>query len=506
MEKVQKNILFNVIGSLVSSVLALFFMPYYFKTMGAESYAVLGFFVSLQVWFALIDLGLVPTLSNQIAHYKSGKLDKQNTVNFLKSVEIFYIFITVSLGLIFYFGSFYFSHLWFKPNSLSLISIQKSMSLLGLVISLKLFEEVYRASISAMQFQIWLNIAQIILSTFRWVGGFIVILNFEEKLEAFFIWQLLISTITLLIFRYQIYKYLNPITFHFKFSFNYLLKARKFTTGIFGITFFALALTQTDKILLSGILNLNEYGYYIFSSSLSGVLGLIILPIGNAAYPIFVDLKSQNRKNKLGDFFHKTCQWVSFLIIPLACAISIFPYQVIYAWTGDSVITENVSPILKILIIGNLLSSFVYIPYIIQIAHKWTTLTLLLNLLGFFIMIPGLFYLVPIYGAKGAAYLWLIINLIFVAGVAIFMYKKILINHRSKWLFYSIFIPASFSLIFCGVVKFLSIPFFLEELSRVQSFLFVLGLLISQYFILSFIMRTIKNSMLNLFEKRNSLF
>jgi O-antigen/teichoic acid export membrane protein len=506
MKKVKKNIFFNVIGSLVSSVLALFFMPYYFKTMGAESYAVLGFFVSLQVWFALIDLGLVPTLSNQMAHYKSGKLNKKNTVNFLKSVEIFYILITVFLGLIFYYGSSYFSHFWFKPNVLPLISIQKTISLLGLVISLKLFEEVYRASISAMQFQIWLNIAQIILSTFRWVGGFVVILSFGEKLEAFFIWQLLISAITLVILRHQLYKYLNPITFQYKFSFNCLWKARKFTSGIFGISFFALALTQADKILLSGILNLKEYGYYIFSSSLSGVLGLIILPIGNAAYPYFINLKSQNNKNKLGDFFHKSCQWVSFLIIPLACNISFFAYQVIYAWTGDSVIAENVSPILKILIIGNLLSSFIYIPYIIQIAYKWTTLTLLLNLLGFFIMIPGLFYLVPIYGAKGAAYLWLIINLIFAVGVAIFMYKKILINHRNKWLFYSILIPTAFSFIFCGAVKFLSIPFFLEELSRVQSFLFVSGLLISQYFILSFTMPTIRNSMLNLFEKRNSLF
>ena len=40
--------------------MGLVFVPVYIKYLGIESYGLIGFFASLQAWFALLDMGMTP--------------------------------------------------------------------------------------------------------------------------------------------------------------------------------------------------------------------------------------------------------------------------------------------------------------------------------------------------------------------------------------------------------------------------------------------------------------
>ncbi|WBE25080.1 oligosaccharide flippase family protein [Denitrificimonas caeni] len=67
----------NVIASYVSQIyvagIGILILPLYIKYMGAEAYGLVGFFTMLQACFALLDLGLTPTIARETARYHGGK-------------------------------------------------------------------------------------------------------------------------------------------------------------------------------------------------------------------------------------------------------------------------------------------------------------------------------------------------------------------------------------------------------------------------------------------------
>ena len=52
--------------------MGLIFVPVYIKYLGIESYGLIGFFASMQAWFALLDMGMTPTLGREIARFTGG--------------------------------------------------------------------------------------------------------------------------------------------------------------------------------------------------------------------------------------------------------------------------------------------------------------------------------------------------------------------------------------------------------------------------------------------------
>ena len=67
-----KNIIANFAGSGWSALMGLIFLPFYIRLMGAESYGIVGIFVSLQAIFSILDLGLSQTLNREMARLSAN--------------------------------------------------------------------------------------------------------------------------------------------------------------------------------------------------------------------------------------------------------------------------------------------------------------------------------------------------------------------------------------------------------------------------------------------------
>ncbi len=61
----KKNIIANYASQLYVTGVGILILPLYIKYMGAEAYGLVGFFTMLQAWFAVLDLGLTPTIGRE---------------------------------------------------------------------------------------------------------------------------------------------------------------------------------------------------------------------------------------------------------------------------------------------------------------------------------------------------------------------------------------------------------------------------------------------------------
>jgi O-antigen/teichoic acid export membrane protein len=110
-----------------------------------------------------------------------------------------------------------------------------------------------------------------------------------------------------------------------------------------------------------------------------------------------------------------------------------------------------------------------FMPYQVQLAHGWTTHTIKTNFYAALIATPLIFWTTPLYGATGAAIIWIILNIGFLSISVHFMHKKILIGEKWKWYWYDITIPLIFIIFIGAFLKKLQ-PIYL---TRLQEFFYL---------------------------------
>lgn len=270
MAVLRKNILANYLGQGWTALMGLAFIPLYIEFLGMEAYGLIGFFSVLQVCFALLDMGLTPTLSREMARYNVGVYSSESIRDLLRSVEVFLFMTTliiVSIGVAL---SPWVALNWFKLIDMSNTVVTQALSIMVLVAGMRLLEGIYRGSLIGLQRQVALNVANSFLATLRWLGAVCVLAWVSPTIQAFFLWQCLSSVIAIITLALLTYNCIPENTTNAKFSWLILRGLRKFAGGMFSISVLALILTQVDKVILSRLLLLNEYGYYILAATVAG--------------------------------------------------------------------------------------------------------------------------------------------------------------------------------------------------------------------------------------------
>jgi len=156
-------------------------------------------------------------------------------------------------------------------------------------------------------------------------------------------------------------------------------------------------------------------------------------PINNAVYPRLTQLVALEQVSELAFFYHRACQITAVLVIPAGLFLAIFSKEFMLFWTGNPTVAQNTYQLVSVLAIGSMLLAIMYIPYALQLAFSWTKLALHFNILSIIILIPSMIWLTKIYGALGACFVWLTLNVAYVLGMVQLMHKRILPNEKLVW-------------------------------------------------------------------------
>jgi len=229
------------------------------------------------------------------------------------------------------------------------------------------------------------------------------------------------------------YRYLPSAERSGRFSIPALRGIGKFAGGMMGITFLALLLTQVDKILLSKLLSLSDYGYYTLATTVAGTLYMLTGPITQAWFPRLSELYAAGNQLELVSKFHQGAQLVSVVMGSAALVLMLFAAPLLQLWTQDGELAQRTAPLLSILALGTMLNGLMWIPYQTQLAHGWTRLSFWSNVVSVLIIVPAILWATPRYGAEGAAWAWVALNAGYVLIGIHFMYRKILTGEKWRW-------------------------------------------------------------------------
>lgn len=422
--------------------MAIAFVPIYIDYLGLEAYGLIGFFTILQVWLSILDAGLSPTLGREMARYRGGQHNIVSIHGLLESMQWFFLAISVIILLITCSLSPWLSTNWLSFKSLDIGTVQEALNISAIIIVARLFTGLYRSAILGLQNQVGLNLINIAFATLKGLGVVLVLKYMAPTVKVFFIYQAVISVIETMSLRQYLFYLIPRPQLGYKLSLAPLREVKSFAGGMFTITLLSTFLTQADKLILSKLLPLSDFGKYALASLVASSVSIVFQPLSNAIRPKLTEQVASNDVKEIAALYHSISQLYTILVVPIGVVMCIFASHILLLWTRNWEVTKDTSIYLSLLSIGYLLNGLMNAPYALQLAYGKTRYAAISNLIGVIFLVPSLIIFIHIFGTIAAPIIWILLNLGYFFITVPFMHKKLLKNEMYKWFWTDTILPS----------------------------------------------------------------
>jgi len=438
----KHNILANYVSQIYITLIGIVILPLYIKYMGAEAYGLVGFFTMLQAWFNLLDLGLTPTMARETARFRGDAMDVLSYRRLVRALEGVFLAVAVTGGAAMFAAAGYITRDWLKATQLPIAEVQTAVQLMAAIIAMRWMCGLYRGAITGSERLVWLGWYNSLIATLRFVGVLLVLIFIGATPTMFFSYQFCVAVVELACLSFYAYRLLPiiPQNKRLPWSWEPLKPVLKFSLTIAFSSSVWVLVTQTDKVVLSKLLPLAEYGYFTLAVLVAGGVMLISGPISGAIMPRMAKLEAEGKHADLIRVYRQSTQLVAVIASAASVTLLFYAEPLLWAWTGDKILSYRVAPILILYAIGNGILAVSAFPYYLQYAKGDLRLHLIGSAVYMALLIPSIIWAASQYGGVGAGYVWSIINLIFFVAWLPLIHRKFTPGLNCKWYFQDVLI------------------------------------------------------------------
>jgi len=454
----RNNILANYASQLYVTAAGILMVPVYIRYMGAEAYGLVGFFAMLQAWFNLLDMGLTPTMARESARYHGGASTAMEYRRLARALEGVFAVVAVLGGGALFALSGAVAARWLNASQLPVDEVTSSLQLMALVVALRWMCGLYRGVITGAEKLVMLSGLNSLVATLRFVAVVPVLIFISASPRAFFSFQLAVAIFELLVLAWAAYRLLPAVPKDQRIQWEWapLKPVLKFSLSIAFTSSVWVMVTQTDKLVLSKILPLADYGYYAVAVLAASGIMLVSSPVSSALMPRMARLQAEGQVDGLIAVYRQATQLVAVIALPAALVLVFFPAQVLWAWTGDAQLVAKVSPVLRLYAGGYAFLAVGAFPYYLQYAKGDLRLHILGNALFVLTLIPSIVWAASHYGMIGAGWAWLVSNALYFFAWVPLVHRRHAPGLHAGWLLADvvkpILLPMGLALVLAGFI------------------------------------------------------
>lgn len=431
----KKNILANYASQIYVTLIGIAMVPLYIKYMGAEAYGLVGFFAMLQALFNLLDMGLSLTMTRETARFCGGATSALNYRRLVRALEGVFLVVAVAGGMVMFSAAGYIAHDWLQASQLPISEVQTAVQLMAAIVAMRWMCGLYRGAISGSERLVWLGGYSSVVASLRFIGVLPVLIFIGATPVVFFSYQFGVAVLELaglLWYAYLLLPAIPPMQ-RLPWDWSPLKPVLKFSMTLAFATSVWVLVTQTDKLVLSRILPLAEYGYFTLAVLVAGGVMMVSGPISGAIMPRMSKLEAEGDHAGLIRVYRQTTQLVAVLAGAVSITLAFCAEPLLWAWTGDRYLAHQAAPVLILYSLGNGILAVAAFPFYLQYAKGDLRLHLIGNAVFVVSLVPSIIWAASQYGGVGAGYVWLGMNLIsFVAWLPL-VHRRFEPGLNLKW-------------------------------------------------------------------------
>ncbi|MFJ9989495.1 lipopolysaccharide biosynthesis protein [Pseudomonas putida] len=433
----KRNVIANYVSQIYVALVGILILPLYIKGMGAEAYGLIGFFTMLQAWFALLDLGLTPTVGRETARFRAGSISTIDYRRLLRALSV--IFMTIALlggGALLLFSKEISTH-WLKIETLSQDDVIAALKVMSICVALRWMGGLYRGVISGSERLVWLSLYNMVIASLRFIAVFVSMEIYGYTIMVFFIHQLLVAALELLGLFAMAGK-LTPSCADSRerigWSFSTVSPLLGFALSIAFTSSVWVLVTQSDKLILSGVLSLADYGHFTLAVLAASGIMLLSGPVSSAILPRMARLHAEGKADEVIRVYRMATQFTAIFVGAVSIVLAYCARPLLTVWTGDALLADTVAPVLSLYACGNGFLALAAFPYYLQYAKGNLRYHLIGSLITVVVLVPAMVLAASSFGSVGAGWAWLLVNAVFFFFWVTYVHYKIEPGIHWRWL------------------------------------------------------------------------
>lgn len=445
-----RNLLAGLANSGWSALVGFAVVPFYLKYLGMEAYGLIGFFMTAQVMFQLLDMGMAPTMNREVARCTaSGKLESAGKL--LHTLAIIYWSMAVVIGVLIILLAPVVAMHWLKSKDLPNETVVHALMLMGMVVASRWPIGLYQGALIGAQRMTVSSVVNMSMVTLGSIGAVLILAFVSPTIEAFFAWQACVGLIYALTLRKVTWWVIGRSDGN-RFDPAELKRIWRFTAGMSAIGLTGLVFSQLDKVILSKVLSLEEFGHYMLATVVVSGLYILITPVFNIIYPRFSTFVAKGDLDSLKKQYRLGTRLLASVLFPAAMLLSVFAEDIVYVWTGNHKVATSTAPIIALLASGSALHGVMHFPYALQLAYGATRLSLTIYAVLIVVMLPLFAFLPLVFGTVGGGAAWLAVLIFYTLFGTWYMHRHLFSGEGVRWLGREVGLPLVLSVAFGAIV------------------------------------------------------
>lgn len=407
---VKKNAIANYLGTGVVALAPLLALPWYLARLGPSQFGLVSFIATLQALLGLLDAGISQALVREVAlRFAASDQARQKTAALLSGFERLYWLFALLVAAVTCWLAEFISTYWIRLGELSVADGKLAVTGAALLFAVQFPGSIYRSVLVGTQAQVTLNVLMAGAALVRHVGA-VVALTFWPELATYVMWHAATALLETLLRRMMAWRILGVRDGHVDWDMKDLEPVLKTAAGMSAAAMLGALTVQMDKLVLSRMVSLEEFGYYSVASNAALGFLLLISPLIQAVLPRAVQLRDQPLALRQLSF--KLIGLIAGVVTAVAAVFICCGHWLLMFWLHDAKAVEVIHPLLSVLLLGTAMNAFYNVGYVHWLVQERVGRILLVNGLSVLLALVLIPSLVLWHGSLGATLGWVLINLI----------------------------------------------------------------------------------------------
>lgn len=406
----KANILANYLGAGLIALAPLLALPWYLAALGPQQFGLISFITMLQLLLGIVDAGSSQALVREFSlRFHAGTDGKRDAATLLFGLERLYWGFALVAGVAVTLLSQAIAAHWLDLGDLPVSLGTYAICGAGVLFALQFPGSVYRSLLVGAEAQVTLNLVMLGGALARHLGA-VLLLQCWPNIATYLAWHASISLAETLLRRRLAWRATTVPRAQLHWQADMLRPLWRTVAGLSGAAWLGALTVQMDKIVLSKMVDVQQFGYYAIAAGLAIGLLQLVYPLLQAILPRAVALRHE--PDRLRVLCLRLLGWIAAVVLGSAVLYAALGPALLRWWLQDADAVAATHPLLTVLLAGTAMNAFYTVGYIHWLVHERVGRVLIVNAASLLLAAAAIPPLVARWGSIGAAFGWLSINLI----------------------------------------------------------------------------------------------
>lgn len=395
-----RNSLAHLIARLVALAAGIVTIPLVTLTLGTEALGLVGVYSTLLAMLGLFDLGLPMAANHRLAVLSGRNATSTEQAVLVRTLETLFWGMGAFFLVIGFSSRGLLASSWLNASVLPEQTVNAALAAMIATVAVRFPLSFYTNILFARDTHLFPNAITAASAVLRIAASAGALIGSDTGIVGFFLIQLTGSVIEVALLMFGVWN--RQAQWLVAPRLAVLRDIGAMAGGLTLVSLSAVVLSQIDKIVLSKILSLSDFGLYSAGYTLAVGLVSLSYPVGNAIFPQLsrsLDTKSADTRRVI----RAATELTALIVMPIGSVLIVQSEPMLQLLFLVKPIPATLASILPLMIAGAIAQGFVTLPHLYQVAAHRVMSVLSINA-GF--LIPygvGIFVATANAGVRGAA-------------------------------------------------------------------------------------------------------